>query len=476
MAIFQTSIYPNVVPVNGLVKKYLASGSKISAGDFVQFASTCSIGTPTVVTTTDTLYSVVQILQLNDTDVIVFGTRSAVAVRISGGLISTGAVAEIGDEYSQFTSAAKLTDTCILIGLAYERSDGVASDRERRVYANVLTISGLNITVGTPQEVYAVSEDSSESMGSVNVAAATSASGVIVYGILTDSSVSFNSKIGANVIQVTESGFTVGPQYGTADGGSNVPDGATDSHAYVVQIGEGQVLFTWPAYVMGFRTAIATISGDAITYGTVASTGSVGGSAELAYRPYMLTDSTGIFINGEYAIAFRIDSGTITLGSRTALSSDVSVSPENVRCAVMTANKVVATAAGVAACITISDSLELTIGEWVSVGTRPAYAYYPEVPIRLSASTLFFCGYNYATCTVEDMTLTIGEATEATGSNGIYLPAADAVLLAHFSARYSLNLSIVSFMVEAYSSTIYGVASTTAEDGGEIQVFLPPGN
>lgn len=475
MAIFQTSIYPNVVPVNGLVKKYLASGSKISAGDFVQFASTCSIGTPTVVTTTDTLYSVVQILQLNDTDVIVFGTRSAVAVRISGGLISTGAVAEIGDDYTQFMSAAKLTDTCILIGLAYERSDGVASDRERRVYANVLTISGLNITVGTPQEVYAVSEDSSESMGSVNVAAATSASGVIVYGILISSSSTYGSRVGANVIQVTESGLAVGPQYGIA-GGSSAPDAVKDSHAYVLQIGEGQVLFTWPTYSSGFRTAIATISGDTITYGTVASTGSVGGSAELAYRPYMLTDSTGIFINGEYAIAFRIDSGTITLGSRTALSSDVSVSPENVRCAVMTANKVVATAAGVAACITISDSLELTIGDWVSVGTRPAYAFYPEVPIRLSASTLFFCGYNYATCTVDDMTLTIGEATEASGCNGIYLPAADAVLFAYFSDRYSLNLSIVSFMVEAYSSTIYGVASTTAEDGGEIQVFLPPGN
>ncbi len=472
MAIFQTSIYPNVVPVNGLVKKYLASGSQISAGDFVQFASTCSIGTPTVVTTTDTLYSVVQILQLNDTDVIVFGTRSAVAVRISGGLISTGAVAEIGDDYTQFTSAAKLTDTCILIGLAYERSDGVASDRERRVYANVLTISGLNITVGTPQEVYAVSEDSSESMGSVNVAAATSASGVIVYGILISSSSTNGSRVGANVIQVTESGLTVGPQYGIA-GGSSAPDAVIDSHAYVLQIGEGQVLFTWPALAMGFRTAIATISGDTITYGTAASAGS---SAELAYRPYMLTDSTGIFINGEYAIAFRIDSGTITLGSRTALSSDVSTSPENVRCAVMTANKVVATAAGVAACITISDSLELTIGEWVSVGTRPAYAVYPEVPIRLSASTLFFCGYNYATCTVDDMTLTIGEATEASGCNGIYLPAADAVLFAYFSDRYSLNLSIVSFMVEAYSSTIYGVASTTAEDGGEIQVFLPPGN
>lgn len=470
MAIFQTSIYPNVVPVNGLVKKYLASGSQISAGDFVQFASTCSIGTPTVVTTTDT--AVVQILQLNDTDVIVFGSKSAVAVRISGGLISTGAVAEIGDDYMQFSSAAKLTDTCVLIGFTYERTSGASTVRGRGAYANVLTISGLNITVGTPQKVYTVSTDSSESVGSVNVAAATSASGVIVYGILISSSDSAGSRVGANVIQVTESGFTVGTQYGLPT--NTTPDtGASSPYVYCIQVGDGHVLVC--SNVLGFRTAIATTSGDTITYGTTTSPSGTGSGN--IFKPYMLTDSTGIFLNGSNAYAFRIDSGTITLGSKTALSNGVEdyTTPDQTGCAVMTANKVVATARGMAACIAISDSLELTIGEWVIAGYTPVHVSPSVIPIRLSSTTLVFCGGGTKTCTVDDMTLILGSSMRKMGK-GIYFAAQDTFLLAYYSESYSLNLSIVSFMVEAYSSTIYGVASTTAEDGGEIQVFLPPGN
>ena len=481
--IFQSTVYPNVIPVNGILQQYLVSGGAISAGDFVQFADAVATGTKTLIgiaPSTD-----VPPILLNETDVLVFGgdgNRTARVVRFTADGISVGEAADlIADGVSNATvtvhSAEKLTSSQIVIGISRIQTKKTAAI-STGVYAEIalLTIAGLSITPGQRVQLerfsYSSTTPDRNGVNNVEIIALTTLTGMVCYSMFHVGE--FND--GTTRTELNVNGFSTDGGYLHAGAAYQFSKAnLADVWIHGARVDESTALFaasktTKALGLVGIADAAsAAVSpvGAALTYGFT----SVGKIIVLSDSKFVLTGSGGTNDWGNGAACGYVNGGNnIQLGTMTFLGKK---NPTYKRFDILTRDTIATVANGIARVFRANDDLTITLGEAVTLSTSKV----PIAPLKMTENAVFFYGGAQAIARVSDLTLSPGTVTTPETADRItgaaYVPESGYLLTFGGTTAEKGFANGLAASVRPYSNAAYGVASTGGAVGETIDVFLP---
>ena len=479
--IFQSTVYPNVIPVNGILQQYLVSGGAISAGDFVQFADAVATGTKTLIgiaPSTD-----VPPILLNETDVLVFGgdgNRTARVVRFTADGISVGEAADlIADGVSNATvtvhSAEKLTSSQIVIGISRIQTKTTASI-SYGVYAEIalLTIAGLAITPGQRVQLamfpYSSTTPDRNGVNNVEIIALTTLTGMVCYSMFHVGE--FND--GTTRTELNVNGFSTDGGYlhaGAAYQFSKAT-GFSDVLIHGARVDESTALFaasenTKALGLVGIADAAsAAVSpvGAALTYAFTTVTKIMSDS-----KFVLIGSGTNVYGNGA-ACGYVNGGNNIQLGTMTFLGVK---SPTYRRFDILTRDTSATVAGGGARVFRANDDLTITLGEAVTLSTSTV----PITPLKMTENAVFFYGGAQAIARVSDLTLSPETVTTPATADRItgaaYVPESGYLLTFGGTTAANGFANGLAASVRPYSNAAYGVASTGGAVGETINVFLP---
>lgn len=481
--IFQSTVYPNVIPVNGILQQYLVSGGAISAGDFVQFADAVASGTKTLIGVAPS--AEVPPILLNETDVLVFGgdgNRTARVVRFTADGISVGEAADlIADGVSKATvtvhSAEKLTSSQIVIGISRIQTKNTAAI-STGVYAEIalVTIAGLAITPGQRVQLarfpYSSTTPERNGVNNAVIIALTAQTGVVCYsmfhiGELND---------GTTRTELNVNGFSISGGYlhaGTAYQFVKV-SGLSSGKVYGAKVDESTALLATneTPEALGL-VAIADASSAAVSPVGAALTypfNSVSKIIVLSDSKFVLIGSgTNVYGNGA-ACGYVNGGNNIQLGKLTFLGVK---SPTYRRFDILTRDTIATVANGIARVFRANDDLTITLGEAVTLSTSAAAIS----PLKMTENAVFFYGGAQAIARVSDLTLSPGTVTTPETADRItgaaYVPESGYLLTFGGTTAAKGFANGLAASVKPYSNAAYGVASTDGAVGETIDVFLP---
>ena len=388
--IFQSTVYPNVIPVNGILQQYLVSGGAISAGDFVQFADAVATGTKTLIGIAPALA-----VQLNETDVLVVSKRTnyvinAVAVRFSGQSVTIGGITAIASGTSskvyEAKSAAVLSPTQVVVGLGKTVSSGNSSNMGLFAEAALLSISGLDITASDPVTLSKITYNENGKVGDVNVIALSETSALAVYGFDSgDTSISYPCNTYATAVSVENNALTIGEPLQLTR--------ATNTNADGVKISETTAVVSAPVWF------VLTINGVSVSIASGSST--VLGAD--SYGDYVVDMGANmfLFVNRGAGPSLLVRAGYYTGGSiNFGATTKISGHPQHAvpDCALKISDGIaLACSGGMATVVEVNADLSITAGETVTLYTVTSYYGTAHVyACRISKTAVFF--YGYASC------------------------------------------------------------------------------
>ncbi len=481
--IFQSTVYPNVIPVNGILQQYLVSGGAISAGDFVQFADAVATGTKTLIgiaPSTD-----VPPILLNETDVLVFGgdgNRTARVVRFTADGISVGEAADlIADGVSNATvtvhSAEKLTPSQIVIGISRIQTKSTASI-SYGVYAEIalVTIAGLAITPGQRVQLamfpYSSTTPERNGVNNVEIIALTTLTGMVCYSMFHVGE--FND--GTTRTELNVNGFSTDGGYlhaGTAYQFAKA-SGLSSGEVYGAKVDESTALLATnkTPKALGL-VAIADASSAAVSPVGVALTYPFYAVTEIIVLPdskfVLIGDGTNQYGNGA-ACGYVNGGNNIQLGTMTFLGVR---NPSYTRFSVLTRDTIVTVAGGIARVFRANDDLTITLGEAVTLSTSAAAIS----PLKMTENAVFFYGGAQATARVSNLTLSPETITTPASADmltaALYSESAGTLRVFGGTTAAKGFANSLAASVQPYSNAAYGVASTGGAAGETIDVFLP---
>lgn len=481
--IFQSTVYPNVIPVNGILQQYLVSGGAISAGDFVQFADAVATGTKTLIGIAPS--AEVPPILLNETDVLVFGgdgNRTARVVRFTADGISVGEAADlIADGVSNATvtvhSAEKLTPSQIVIGISRIQTKNTAAI-STGVYAEIalLTIAGLAITPGQRVQLerfsYSSTTPDRNGVNNVEIIALTTLTGMVCYSMFHVGE--FND--GTTRTELNVNGFSTDGGYLHA-GAAYQFSKANLADVWIrgARVDESTALFaasktTKALGLVGIADAAsAAVSpvGAALTYAFT----SVGKIIVLSDSKFVLTGSGGTNDWGNGAACGYVNGGNnIQLGTMTFLGEK---NPTYKRFDILTRDTIATVANGIARVFRANDDLTITLGEAVTLSTSTV----PIAPLKMTENAVFFYGGAQAIARVSNLTLSPETITTPASADRITCAAyaSESGYLLTFGGTIAANgfANSLAASVQPYSNAAYGVASTGGAVGETIDIFLP---
>nr|DAH88244.1 MAG TPA: hypothetical protein [Bacteriophage sp.] len=481
--IFQSTVYPNVIPVNGILQQYLVSGGAISAGDFVQFADAVATGTKTLIgiaPSTD-----VPPILLNETDVLVFGgdgNRTARVVRFTADGISVGEAADlIADGVSNATvtvhSAEKLTPSQIVIGISRIQTKSTASI-SYGVYAEIalVTIAGLAITPGQRVQLerfpYSSTTPERNGVNNVEIIALTTLTGMVCYSMFHVGE--FND--GTTRTELNVNGFSTDGGYlhaGTAYQFAKA-SGLSSGEVYGAKVDESTALLATNktpkalglVAIADASSAAVSPVGAALTYAFTTVTKII----VLSDSKFVLIGSgTNVYGNGA-ACGYVNGGNNIQLGTMTFLGVK---SPSYKRFNVLTRDTIVTVAGGIARVFRANDDLTITLGEAVTLSTSAAAIS----PLKMTENAVFFYGGAQATARVSNLTLSPETITTPASADmltaALYSESAGTLRVFGGTTAAKGFANSLAASVQPYSNAAYGVASTGGAAGETIDVFLP---
>lgn len=479
--IFQSTVYPNVIPVNGILQQYLVSGGAISAGDFVQFADAVATGTKTLIGVEPALA-----VQLNETDVLVISARTnyvinAVVVRFSGQSVSIGGITAIASGTSskvyEAKSAAVLSPMQVVVGLGKTVSSGVSSNMGLFAEAVLLSVSGLDITASEPATLSKITYNENGEVGDVNVIALSETSGIALYGFNNGSGVSSPCPNYATAISLMDNTLSAGTPVSLT--GSSSSGYGTSAETSGVKISETTVVasasgFLASGYVLNINGTDVSIASSLQIDTSSASDPSyvVDIGTNMLLFVWRHASGTSLEIRAGY-----YNGGSVTLGKTTKITGQKSNAAADGALKISDGIALVC-CGGKATIIEVNDDLSITAGETVTLYTPTStYGVAHVYACRISKTAVFF--YGYASCPARIEGLTIIPGTITTPASADRLTAAhyseSAGTLRVFGGSSASNgfANTETTMVQPYSNAAYGVASTGGAVGETIDVFLP---
>ena len=470
--IFQSTVYPNVIPVNGILQQYLVSGGAISAGDFVQFADAVATGTKTLIGVAPALA-----VQLNETDVLVISERTnsvinAVVVRFSGQSVSIGGITAIASGTSskvyEAKSAAVLSPTQVVVGLGKTVSAGVSSNMGLFAEAVLLSISGLDITASEPVTLSKITYNENGEVGDVNVIALSETSALAVYGFDSgDTSVTYHCNTYATAVSAENNALTIGEPLQLTK--------ATSTNAGGIKISETTAVVSAPVwFVLTINGVSVSIASGASVVTGAPSVGSyivdMGANMLLFVGRYASGTSLGIragYYNG----------GSVTLGTKTTISGQKSNAAADGALKISDGIALVF-CGGKATIIEVNADLSITSGETVTLYTPTStYGAAHVYACRISEAAVFFYGRASCPARIEGLTIIPGTITTPASADriaaAIYSESAGTIRVFGGSSASNGFANTETTMVQPYSNAAYGVASTGGAVGETIDIFLP---
>lgn len=481
--IFQSTVYPNVIPVNGILQQYLVSGGAISAGDFVQFADAVATGTKTLIGIAPS--SEVPPILLNETDVLVFGgdgNRTARVVRFTADGISVGEAADlIADGVSNATvtvhSAEKLTPSQIVIGISRIQTKSTASI-SYGVYAEIalVTIAGLAITPGQRVQLamfpYSSTTPERNGVNNAVIIALTAQTGMVCYSMFHSGELND----GTTRTELNVNGFSISGGYlhaGTAYQFAKA-SGLANGEVYGAKVDESTALLATnkTPKTLGL-VAIADASSAAVSPVGAALTYPFNVVTEIIVlsdsKFVLIGDGTNKYGNGA-ACGYVNGGNNIQLGTMTFLGVR---NPSYKRFSVLTRDTIVTVAGGLARVFRANDDLTVTLGEAATLSTSTAAIS----PLKMTENAVFFYGGAQAIARVSNLTLSPETITTPASADRITCAAyaSESGYLLTFGGTIAANgfANSLAASVQPYSNAAYGVASTGGAVGETIDIFLP---
>ena len=480
--IFQSTVYPNVIPVNGILQQYLVSGGAISAGDFVQFADAVATGTKTLIGIAPS--EAVPPILLNETDVLVFGgdgNRTARVVRFTADGISVGEAADlIADGVSNATvtvhSAEKLTPSQIVIGISRIQTKSTAAI-SAGVYAEIalVTIAGLSITPGQRVQLamfpYSSTVPDRNGVNNAVIIALTAQTGMVCYSMFHVGELGD----GTTRTELNVNGFSTDGGYLHA-GATYQFSKATTTDVWIhgARVDESTALLATSKTpkTLGL-VAIADASSAAVSPVGAALTYPFNAVTKIIVLPdskfVLIGDGTNQYGNGA-ACGYVNGGNNIQLGTMTFLGVR---NPSYTRFNVLTRDTIVTVAGGLARVFRANDDLTITLGEAVTLSTSTAAIS----PLKMTENAVFFYGGAQAIARVSNLTLSPETVTTPASADRItcaaYVPESGYLLT--FGGTIAANgfANSLAASVQPYSNAAYGVASADGAVGETINVFLP---
>lgn len=473
--IFQSTVYPNVIPVNGILQQYLVSGGAISAGDFVQFADAVASGTKTLIGVAPALA-----VQLNETDVLVVSKRTnsvinAVVVRFSGQSVSIGGITAIASGTSskvyEAKSAAVLSPTQVVVGLGKTVSSGNSSNMGLFAEAALLSISGLDITASEPVTLSKITYNENGKVGDVNVIALSETSVLVVYGFDSgDTSISVHCHSYATAISVLDGVMAAGTAFQFGSGGF--------ANAHAVRLSKTDVLTCVGAGSV-YGGFVLRIDGTSIVQ--ISKFNIDSSSADRPFIPVIAGNGKLLFVmelsNSSVKLAVRAgyyNAGNVTLGAITQISDIIIGNSSSMRTTAavpITGGECAICAAGKTVLLTVNDDLTITAGAAVTIASNAIYL------CMISETTVFFYGYASCPARIEGLTIIPGTITTPASADrlaaALYSESSGVVRVFGGSSASNGFANTETTMVQPYSNAAYGVASTGGAVGETIDVFLP---
>lgn len=479
--IFQSTVYPNVIPVNGILQQYLVSGGAISAGDFVQFADAVATGTKTLIGIAPS--AEVPPILLNETDVLVFGgdgNRTARVVRFDSGGITVGdAVNVVIDEVSNAAtvsveSAAKLSTAEVSIGISRVGSYSAYAD------VALLTISGLSITPGSRVQLGVLSASSSTSnpnqVKSIQVFTLADRHGMVCYALGHQEDTLSSGKSPYTNMYVH--GISTAGGYLAAGAAYQFQSysGSKDIKIYGARISDTAALFATDGYsrTLGLvaLTDQATAAVSPVGSQTTYSNGTV------TAPPIILSESKFVLTQTGKAACGYINGGTnIQLGTFTSLGVTGVTASFFTK---LTDSTVVATAylsrKAYALVFRANDDLTITVGDAAQILSTTSSK--PQLyPLRLAENSVFLYGYAQTLALVSGLTLSPETITTPASADiltaALYSESAGTLRVFGGTTAAKGFANSLAASVKPYSNAAYGVASTGGAVGETIDIFLP---
>lgn len=468
--IFQSTVYPNVIPVNGILQQYLVSGGAISAGDFVQFADAVATGTKTLIGVAPALA-----VQLNETDVLVISTgtygNKAIVVRFSGNLVSIGSSVEIavtvaGQRKFAVESAAVLSPTRVVVGLA---ETSYAGPYEYGFFAEaaLLSISGLDISVSAPIKLTKVAYNENGEVGDVCAIALSETSAVLVYGFNRGSGTSYSYPNYAVAVSVTGDSLTAGTSVLLTNGKSDKTSGVKISGESAVVSVYGESASGYVLNISGVDVSIASsFLGGSSSYYVI----DIGENMLLFV--YRYASGTSLYVRAGY-----YNGGSVTMGTATSITGQgKDATTDGVL--KIAERKALICCGGKATLAEVNADLSITAGETVTLYT-PTF-YYSATGVyacRISEAAVFFYGRASCPARIEGLTIIPGTITTPESADrlaaALYSESSGVVRVFGGSSASKGFANTETTMVQPYSNAAYGVASTGGAVGETIDIFLP---